>query len=112
MIVLAAILLVLGFTLAWVTGVVAKEEIEIKHGVIIVLITGIVARIVGYALRDADVIISLLAYAAVWIVLLAGLLRLVTHVPFKQGLLVATIYAVITTAITFGLASCIMSAGN
>lgn len=110
MIIAAAILLVLGFMLAWITGVVAKEEIEIKHGVIIVLITGIVARIVDYALRDADTVVALASDAAVWIVLLAGLLRLVTHVPFKKGLLIATIYAVITTAITLGMTSCINAA--
>ena len=110
MIIAAAIFLVLGFMLAWITGVVANEEIELKHGVIIVLITGIIAKIVDYSLRDTDAAIALASNAAVWIVLLAGLLRLVTHVPFKKGILIATIYAVITTGISLGMTSCINAA--
>lgn len=110
-IVLIAVLMTLGFMLAWITGVVAKEEIEVKTGVMVVVLTGIVNFAFGaFVTKDLGLWVGLLANAAVWLAVMTLLLRAIAGIAVKKGIVIALIYAVIVLLLNFGMASCVNAA--
>lgn len=112
--ILIAVLTILGFMLAWITGMIANEEIDIKTGVALVIVTGIVGAIVDYAAASAGVgwLLAIAIHIEVWILILTGLLKLAAKIHFKKGLIISAIYATLTSLVVFGLSSCMQSAGG
>jgi hypothetical protein len=104
----AAVLLVMGFVLAWIIGVVANEEVDLKPAMWIVFLNGILVLLAG-------VLISMLELPApghfafvmcVSLASLAGLLNAIAKIPFKKGLIIAVVFALLTTGTQWGLRSC------
>lgn len=107
------ILGVLGFTLSWISGMVAKQEIDVKYGVIIVVITGVVTGLFGKFFADSwGFWPGLGARAAVWFVLMSLLLRAIGGIPLRKGAQIALVYMVLITGIQWGLSSCAESAAE
>lgn len=113
-IVFGAVLVVLGFVLAWIIGVVAHEEVDIKPAMGIVFLNGILAFI-GSALISVFGLPPLVHFTLVSVVSLAcltGLLRALAHIPFSKGIVIAAVFAGITAGTQWGLASCMQSAAQ
>lgn len=108
-----AIFLVLGFMLAWITGMVANEEIEVKTGVIVVVLTGVATWAIGR--YGTNLITDSFGFAsivntAVWVVVMTGMLAAFAKIPMKKGVIIALIYAGIIGLLNWGMYSCAQSA--
>ncbi|MEX2219737.1 MAG: hypothetical protein WD749_13370 [Phycisphaerales bacterium] len=105
-ILLICIYIVLGFMLAWIAGVVAREDVEVKTGVIILVLTGIASIALGLGLNE------MAPDAAAWILpflqfgLLTALIALIAKLSWKHSLIIALIYTVLITVLVLGLRSC------
>ena len=98
---LIVVFVVLGFMYAWVTGVVAREEISVGRGVAILVLAGIASLIFSAFVTDNSY-----AGAAVNLGMLTLFGRWLAQVEWKHALVIAIVYTVILFAIAMGLASC------
>ncbi|MFN7019730.1 MAG: hypothetical protein ACK4WH_00200 [Phycisphaerales bacterium] len=96
---LICVYIVLGFILAWVAGVVAREEIGVRTGVLILFLTAVIS--VGARLGIAAVAPG----AVLWLSpvvnfgALIVLLHLMAYLSWKHSAIIAAVY----TAILFVL---------
>jgi hypothetical protein len=97
---------VLGFMLAWIAGVVAKEDVEIRTGVIVLVLTGVVATASGLALNEYAPSLRLPLLPFINYAALVLFLRALAHLSWKNSAIIALIYAVLLTGIIMGLGSC------
>ena len=95
------IYIILGFMYAWVTGIVAREEITVGRGVAILVLTGIGSLLFSGLVDD-----NTLLTAGVNLALLTLFGRWLAQVEWKHALIIAIVYTVILIAIATGLASC------
>jgi hypothetical protein len=108
--ILLAVYTVLGFMLAWIAAMVAKEEVEVKTGVITLICSGVVSflvrlglfEIMGSAEATGAAIISDLA-------ILALMLNLIAKLSWKHSAIIAVIYTVVIDGLLFGMAMCAAS---
>lgn len=100
---LIAVYLVLGFMLAWVVGIVAKEEIEVKTGVIIMVVAGVVG--LGAKLALAGVAPDMVEFAglAIDFVVLTVVTNMFAHIGWKNSVIVALICSLLLLAVGMGL---------
>jgi hypothetical protein len=95
--------LVLGFLLAWIANLVANEEVEVKTGFLILIITGILSVLVRIGMNqvapDAAVVVAPVAN----FVLLVVLLKLMAQLGWKHSAIIAAIYTAILFAVGLGL---------
>lgn len=92
------LLAVFGFLLAIVTGVIAKEEITVKSGMVMTFVAGILSLVVGVALAVAELGGSMgpaLGQTAAFFALMALMLWKVGGVPIGKAAIVAVIYSVV-----------------
>lgn len=91
------LLAVFGFLLAIVTGVIAKEEITVKSGMVMTFVAGILSLIVGVALVLAEVggVLPTLAQTGAFFALMALMLWKVGGVPIGKSAIVAAVYSVV-----------------
>lgn len=101
---LVCVLAVLGFVLSWITGVVAKEEVEIKTSMLILFLTGVVNVAVGFVTADLNPWVAIACGLAAAIGTLALLIRLVGGVNTRHAIIIAVAFAVLLNAATFVLA--------
>ncbi|HYD00022.1 MAG TPA: hypothetical protein VEB22_02250 [Phycisphaerales bacterium] len=96
-IILLCVAVTFGFCLAWICGMVAKTEIEVKTGVVIVALSTIAAIFTRYLIAsgDAHPLLVLLGGAAVGWVCVAGLLVSYAKITWKLGAIVASVYTVV-----------------
>lgn len=105
MIVLIALVLIQGFMLAWIAQLVAHEEVEVKTGVLVVVITAVLSTIAGLALRGTlglwpTAILQIIIYYGV----LSTLLKMMAHLGWKHSGIIAGIYTVLYLATIVGTA--------
>jgi hypothetical protein len=102
-IILIGVYLVLGFLLAWIANLVANEEVEVKTGFLILIITGILSVLVRIGMNqvapDAAVVVAPVAN----FVLLVVLLKLMAQLGWKHSAIIAAIYTAILFAVGLGL---------
>jgi hypothetical protein len=92
LIVLVSWLLVWAFILSWISNIVLKDEIPIGSSAGIIVITIIVG--VAYSMliaRDSTLLGLLKILLDIFV--MAGLLVVIAHAPFKKGAIIASIYA-------------------
>ncbi len=97
--VLIAIYTVLGFLLSWIANMVAKDDIEVKTSVIIIVLWGVLSTGVSYGLNAASVPAPGIFTSIINFGLLMGLLHFLAHLAWKHCAVIAAIYS----AIMFGL---------
>lgn len=94
MIVLICLTLVLGFFLAWIIGIVANEEVSVSKSAVIVFLTAIVFFASFAAAQDLGIAGAIIPLSATMLAM-AGLLRALAYIPFKKGMIVASVYSLI-----------------
>lgn len=99
---LICITLALGFMVAWITGIVAKEEVSIGRSTVVVVLTAIVFYASFAAASGLGLVGALIPLTATMLGM-AGLLRAICYIPFKHGLIVAGIYSAIMVMLAFVL---------
>ncbi len=105
MIVLIALVLLQGFMLAWIAQVVAREEVEVKTGVLVVVITAVLSTIAGFALRNTlGLWPTAILQVAIYYGLLSTLLKVMAHLQLKHASIIAGIYTVIYLVTIIGIA--------
>ena len=100
--IIIAIYAALGFLLAWISNMITSDEMEIKTGVIILVIAGIINIALQYGL-GAD--FPAIGGAGVNLVTLAGMIWLIGKVAFLKSLIIAAIFSAVIFVITLALAS-------
>ena len=99
---------VLGFLLAWIAGVVAREEVTVGTGVIILIATGVISMVVDFALAqffpDGGVLI-LIVGQVIWFGVLAGAISLFTNIALKHALIIAGIFTTIMILVALAMAA-------
>lgn len=89
---LICIYLVLGFFLAWIAGVVAREDVEVKTGAIILFVTGVLSVLARLGLKES------MPEAIPWLMpiiqfgILIVLLHLIARLSMKHSAIIAAIY--------------------
>lgn len=106
LIVFFCVLVAIAFLLAWVTGIVAHEQISIGRALLVLIAYGIVSMVVGFALGSLDLPdwMLMLIGIPVGVVVLGGMLNLVADIVFKKALIIAVIFSVVLAVIRFVLA--------
>lgn len=107
LILLICILIVMAFVLAWVTGIVAREELTVTRAVVILIANAIVGFIVSFALASTEMDETMLQLINIPIslVILAGMLRLVGQIAFKHALIIAAAFSVLLFLISLLIAA-------
>jgi hypothetical protein len=110
LVILLAVYTLLGFMLAWIAAMVAKEDIEVKTGVITLICSGVTSFLVrlglgqimsGYEAMGAGFVTDL--------AVLTLMINLIAKLSWKHSAIIAVIYTVITSALFVGLAMCASS---
>lgn len=102
------IYIVLGFMYAWITGIVSRDEISVKTGVLVVIMP-LLARIavfVGVIAMETEpsgLLVWLVATAADFAALVLGG-RFIARVDWKSSLIIAGVYTVLLILMMQGLA--------
>src|SRR5262245_21091404 len=106
-VIVLAIYTVLGFFLAWIAQMVAREEVEVKTGVITLVCSGVVSLLVRVGIYQID---SGPAGVGAGIVAELGVLTLMIHLiaklSWKHSIIISLIYTVLLAGVMFGLSSC------
>lgn len=97
-----AIYAFLGFILAWISNMVTSDEMEIKTGVIILVIAGIINIALQFGLGED---FPAIGGAGVNLVVLATMIWLIGKVEFLKSLIIAAVFSAVIFVITLGLAS-------
>ena len=94
--VLVCIFIMLGFMFAWIAGVVAEEDVEVKTGVLILFLTGVVTVLVRIIVSEVDGIPmpGLIGAAANFLALIV-MTHAFAKIEWKKSALIAIIYTVI-----------------
>lgn len=109
--VLIAVYVVLGFLLAWIAGAVAREDVEVKTGVIVLVVTGILALLINLGIDQVAPGITTWTWPIVNYGVLVLLLNLIAKLSWKHSALIAIIYTVILGGLMTMLTFC-ASAGS
>jgi hypothetical protein len=102
---LFCVLAVLGFILSWITGVVAREEIEIKTSMGILFLTGIVTIVVGFATADLGGAASTACRLLASLTTLALLVKFGGRLSWKHSVIIAVVFSMVLNLIAFGIAA-------
>jgi hypothetical protein len=107
LIIVLVVYTILGFMLAWIAGMVAQEEIDVKTGVITLICSGILSLLArfgivqligGYEALGATIVSDL--------AILTLMINLIAKLSWKHSAIIAVIYTVVITALRIGLTSC------
>lgn len=98
-IILVAVFLVLGFLYAWIAGIVAKEEVELKTGVLILFLAAILTVVLQVALLSLDPAVQIVLTSVGQLVAIAGLTRVMTGIALGKSFVIAIIYSVILSIV-------------
>jgi len=101
--VLLCILVALGFVLAWISNVVAHEDMEVKTGVLILVLSGILSWVAKLALMDMDPLVESLGGIAANFGALVLLTNLLGKIGFKKSAIIAAVFTAILWVIGFVL---------
>lgn len=108
-IILAALYIFLGFMLAWIAMMVAREEVTVGTGIFTLIAAGIMGWLID-AVLDMVVPAGALQTMVHFAVILGTLtlaLHLIAKLEWKHSFLISVIYAVVINGVLFALASCI-----
>ncbi len=101
-----AVYVVLGFMLAWIAGAVAKEDVEVKTGVIVLVVTGILSVLINIGIGQIAPSIVTWTWPIVNFGLLVLLLNLIAKLSWKHSGLIAAIYTLVLGGIMTLLSFC------
>lgn len=105
------ILAVFGFVLSWIAGVIAHEEVSIPKSMAIIFTNGVISFLIGMGLDDAGVIGAIVQFAAS-LATLGALLWVLAGIPFKKGVIIAAIFAVLMLLLSIGLQMMLSTGGE
>lgn len=97
LVVLALLICIMGFVLAFVHNLFEQDELAISRGIAIVFLATIAGIIIGIGLQAADLgegATSVIATAANFLVL-TGLIKTMAYTTFVRALLMALVFTVI-----------------
>lgn len=110
--VLVAVLVVLGFLLAWIIGIVAQEEVSIGQGVLILLCTGVCNMLLGVVLQKMAPQAADWAGIPVSFAVLTSMVWLIAKVEFKKAAIIGLVFSVILFVVSLGLAAAFSPSGS
>lgn len=105
--VLICVYVMLGFLFAWVAGIVAKEEVEISTGVLVLIVSAIMAFAAKVGLQQ-----FMSKESIVWLVpvvnlaVLTVMTNLFAKLSWKHSAIIAVVYTVVIFLLSFALVSC------
>lgn len=111
LILLICLYIVLGFIFSWVAAVVAKEDVEVKTGVLILVITGVCSLIFRFGVVAAAPELRL-ASPLVDFLLLMSMTHLIAKLSWKHSAIIAVVYSVLIFVLVFGLTACMKAVAN
>ncbi|MFG0306557.1 MAG: hypothetical protein ACF8Q5_10150 [Phycisphaerales bacterium JB040] len=106
---LIVVYIVLGFMYAWITGIVAREEISVGTGVLILVLSGVLTIIAGVGLAAAGIENELtlqLAGTAVSLGSLTLMGKAIAKLEWKHALIIACVYSVLLFVNGLALGAC------
>jgi hypothetical protein len=108
LLILLCVYTVLGFMLAWIAGMVAQEEVEVKTGVITLICSGVVSFLIdmGLAAVIPGTAESVGAMFVADLIVLTLMLNLIAKLSWKHSAIIAVIYTVVIRGVLFGVTMC------
>jgi hypothetical protein len=103
--ILVAVFAVLGFVLAWIIGIVAREEVSIGRGVVILLCTGVFNFLVNAGLMAVAPALAAWASLPVSFAVLTLMIHVIGDIEWKPSMIIAAVYSVIIFLVFLGLAA-------
>ena len=103
---LVCLYIILGFMLAWIAGVVAREDVEVKTGVIILFLTAVISIAGQVGIEMAAEGSSKWAAPFINFGALLLMIRLIAKLEWKHSAIIAAIYTALLFLLGMALASC------
>ena len=103
LLILVAVFAVLGFILAWIIGIVAREEVSIGRGVAILLCTGVFNFLVKAGLQEVAPELATWSSLPVSFGLLTVMIHVIGDIEWKPSVIIAAVYSVVIFAVSFVL---------
>lgn len=106
LLILICLYIALGFLLAWITGIVAREEMEIMTGVIIMVVTGVVNIAMGFLFA------SIAPGLEVWLGLVTNylvltlMINLFGKLSWKHSFIIAAVFTAVLFVVSLLLVAC------
>ncbi|MFK7884311.1 MAG: hypothetical protein AB8F26_09055 [Phycisphaerales bacterium] len=102
LLIVVAVYAILGFMLAWIVGIVAKEEISVGQGVVILILSAIVNIVVGLLTDQymTEPWMSLGLGVILNLGTIAVFTKLIAQIEWKESFIVAGVYAAILFCIS------------
>lgn len=101
--VLFCILVALGFLLAWISNVVAREDMEIKTGVIILILAGILGLGAQFFLSGMGEAAGIVGGSLAQFAALVLMINLLGKIDFKKSAIIAAVFTGILWVVGFVL---------
>ncbi|MEC9378541.1 MAG: hypothetical protein VX528_06205 [Candidatus Latescibacterota bacterium] len=96
LLVLVSFYAILGFILAFVANIVMQQDVmEVKTGIIITVVSGLVARLLAFALSDMDPLIALAILLGVYYAVLTTMICVFGRLPLARSALISIAFAII-----------------
>lgn len=108
--IIAAYYFFLGFIYVWIANVIAKEDVSVSRGVVILLLTGVVGLAFHYLIGKDLGDYSSLALLPVNFGALIMLTHWITGIRLKQSAIIASIFTVLIFLFGLALTTCIRAA--
>jgi hypothetical protein len=102
-ILLVCILAALGFVLAWISNVVAHEDMEVKTGVIILILAGILGWGAQHFLAEMGEAAAIIGGTAAQFAALVLMINLLGKIDFKKSAIIAAVFTAILWVVGFVL---------
>lgn len=102
LLIVVAVYAILGFMLAWIVGIVAKEEISVGQGVVILILSAIVNIVVGLLTDQytTEPWMSLGLGVILNLGTIAVFTKIIAQIEWKESIIVAGVYAAILFCIS------------
>lgn len=102
LLILTCVALVFGFCLAWIVGIVANANLEVKDAAAAVVMTLIgtffLVFLLRYALEAPQWLVTLSSSLLSWVIL-AALVVSYAKISWKHGFIISAIYAVLQSTV-------------
>lgn len=105
-----AVYLVLGFLLAWVANIVAKDDVPVWKGVVILFLTGVAQLALQIGLQDHSESLRSNVSPVFNVAMITVLTRFIAGLSWKHSVIIGAIYTVLLFVMGLAFTAC-MSIG-
>lgn len=107
LLVIIAVYLILGFLLAWVAGVVAKEDVSVTTGVIVLIVFGMLSFLAELGLEAIAPDAAWIAQPPINFAIFTLAIHLIAKLTLKHSAIIAAIYTAVIFVIGFAITGCV-----